>query len=367
MRVPPPRRALPGHRRSGPVTVALLLIVVILFGAAFVAVRKTLNRGIPLSAVASGPSLAPGTAVLVTIKPGETSRQIGQDLQAKGLVPSELVFLGVVKLRGVGAAFQPGQYKVVAGTPVEQIVTELQQPPPLREIRVTFPEGWRLEQDSEVAGKQGIGTASAFVQLAQHPNASWKYSFLADHPKSASLEGYLFPDTYLVSANSPKPADLIKRMLDNFDRRVTPALRKRIAAQKHTLFDTLIIASIVEREAKVPSERPLIAGVYWNRFNSHQGLFADPTVQYALGKPGDWWPKLNAPPATLSPTSPYNTYTHGGLPPGPICNPGLPSIEAAANPQGNYLYFVAKNDGSGQHAFARTLAGQNANEAKYSH
>jgi UPF0755 protein len=246
---------------------------------------------------------------------------------------------------------------------MDQILDELERPPAAQEIRITLPEGRRLEENAELAARAGIGTVKSFTDAAAKPDPSWNYDFLAEIPKDATLEGFLFPDTYQLAAGSPTSSDLVKRMLDDFQRRVTPEIRQQMAAQKHTLYETIIVASIVEREAKVAEERPLIAGAYWNRIKQGVGLFADPTVQYAVGKPGKWWPELSRDDLKVS--SPYNTYTRTGLPPTPICNPGLASIQAAANPKGDFQYFVAKNDGSGQHAFARTLDEHNANRAKY--
>ncbi len=353
-----------GRRRSSSSKWVVLALLGMLVGGGWLVSRAMLGRSAPLlSPALQAPTPASGTIVNVAIAQGETTADIARDLQEKGLVPSEAVFLGVLKLRGTGSSFQPGVHEVTAGWSIEQIIAALEQPVAPKDIRITLPEGLRMEEQADLAARAGIGVSQDFVQLATQPDPSWDYDFLADRPKGASLQGYLFPDTYLVPGRSPNPRDLIKRMLDAFDKRVDTGLRQKVAANKHTLYDTLIIASIVEREAKVPAERPLIAGVYWNRLNTNQGLFADPTVQYALGKPGSWWPRLSA--DDLKVNSPYNTYTHPGLPPGPIANPGLASIQAAANPQGDFLYFVAKNDGSGEHAFARTLAEHNANRAKY--
>ena len=365
---PPPRQ--PSQRRAArhgisPVGGILLAVLVVLVVAAFVTARGVLNRKTAAVSSSSPPAsaLPSGALISVSITRGESAAAIAQDLQRQGLVPNSTVFLGYVKLKGGGNDFQPGVHQIASGASMDQIMRDLEKPVPPNQFKVTFPEGLRSEEDAATAAAAGIGTAKQFQQLVSHPDPSWNYSFLADKPKNASLEGYLFPDTYDLPAKSPTSGELVKRMLDDFNQRVTPALRQKIAANGHSLFDTLIIASIVEREAKVPSERPLIAGVYWNRLKLHQGLFADPTVQYAVGKPGHWWPQLST--QDLKVTSPYNTYLHVGLPPGPICNPGLASITAAANPKGNYLYFVAKNDGSGEHAFARTLAQHNANRAKY--
>lgn len=357
----PPRR---GHHFSKG-GVVLLLVVCGLIVVAFGAVRGILSRPAPqplASLSASRSALPSGTVVNVSIQQGESTAEIARDLQVRGLIANDTVFLGMLKLRGEGTNFQPGIHEIRAGESMEQIADELSKSVAPKEVRITLPEGRRLEEDAEAAANVGVGTAQTFAQVVAHPDPSWSYDFLADLPKGATLEGFLFPDTYQLPA-SPKAADLVKRMLDDFQRRVTPDIRQQIAAQKHSVYETVIVASIVEREAKVPEERPRIAGVYWNRLKRGIGLFADPTVQYAIGKPGNWWPRLST--DDLKVNSPYNTYVKQGLPPGPICSPGLSSIQAAANPQGDYLYFVAKNDGSGQHAFARTLDEHNANRTKY--
>ena len=357
----PPRRY---HLSLGGVILLLLLVGLLL--VAFTNVRGILRQrsaSAAASATPSQPLLPPGTSVAVNIQQGESITDIAKELQASGLVANDTVFIGFVKLKGQGTTFQPGVHVIPAGSSMDDIVTELDTPVTPKEVRITLPEGRRIEEDQTLAIVAGVTDAQSFAQLAQHPDSSLlSYSFLADKPPDAGLEGYLFPDTYQLPP-SPKSADLIQRMLDNFDKRLTPDIRAQISGRKQTIFNTLIIASIVEREAKVPEERPLIAGAYWNRLDAGMGLFADPTVQYAVGKSGNWWPQLST--NDLKANSPYNTYTHQGLPPGPIADPGLASIQAAAQPQGDYLYFVAKNDGSGSHAFAKTLAEHNANRAKY--
>jgi UPF0755 protein len=189
-------------------------------------------------------------------------------------------------------------------------------------------------------------------------------------PAPPRLEGYLFPETYQVPqpVSGSHAAELMVRM---FGQRMGDALRtppeSKLNAQQ-----VITLASIVEREAKVPSERATIASVYLNRLAQNMPLQADPTVQYAVAtRDGasasayDYWRKLTADDLTIS--SPYNTYAHMGLPPGPICNPGEASIRAVLQPAAtDYLYFVATTDGSGAHLFAKTLDEHNANVAKVS-
>jgi UPF0755 protein len=191
-------------------------------------------------------------------------------------------------------------------------------------------------------------------------------------PAPGSLEGYLFPETYEVPQKVPgtQVVDLMIRM---FNQRVGQQLRSNseLNLSPHQL---LTVASIVEREAQQPSERPLIASVYLNRLARQLPLQADPTVQYAvasrdgpLAASYGYW-KQDLTEADLALDSPYNTYVHAGLPPAPICNPGEASIRAVLQPaQTDYLYFVAREDGSGLHLFARTLDEHNANVARVQH
>jgi UPF0755 protein len=193
---------------------------------------------------------------------------------------------------------------------------------------------------------------------------------LQGRPAGASLEGYLFPDTYYFDPHVTSH-DIIDRLLRTFDQRFSADLRDAAQKQNLTVHQAVTLASIVEREAQVPDERPLIAAVYLNRLRLGMPLQADPTVQYALAADPQsvakygWW-KRDLTLDDLHFKSPFNTYQNPGLPPGPIANPGLASIRAVANPANvKYLYFVAKGDGS--HAFAETLDEHNRNVQKYQH
>ncbi len=175
-------------------------------------------------------------------------------------------------------------------------------------------------------------------------------------PADATLEGFLFPDTYQVDPRGG-PEPLVQAMLANFDAKVGTELRAAFAEQGLSLYQAVTLASVVEREAVLPEERPLIAAVFLNRLRLEMPLEADPTVQFALGQQPDgaWWkPSLSA--ADLEFDSPYNSYRYPGLPPGPIANPGLASLEAVAHPAAStLLYFRTACDGSGAHLFAETF------------
>jgi UPF0755 protein len=225
-----------------------------------------------------------------------------------------------------------------------------------REVQLRVVEGWRREQIAEAlaASPSFAGVAADFLALTNQtsPRAG-AYPFLSDLGPGASLEGFLFPDTYLVRPTA-SAADILDKMLSNFEARLPAGYRAQVSARGLTLYQAITVASLIEREAVVDDERPLIASVIYNRLAAGQRLEIDATAQYVLGKPGDWWPRLDDLDLRVI-NSPYNTYVVEGLPPGPVANPGLSSIAAAANPAvTDYLYYRAKCDGSGRHAFAAT-------------
>jgi UPF0755 protein len=181
-----------------------------------------------------------------------------------------------------------------------------------------------------------------------------EYIFTAELPDPPSLEGYLFPDTYNLSTDMTA-IDLVKVMLDNFENQVDAELQERFNENGFSLHQAVTLASIIEREAVIAEEGPVIASVFINRLALGMKLEADPTVQYAIGSEGGGWWKPSLTLDDLNVQSPYNTYLYEGLPPGPIANPGLSALRAVAYPaETTYLYFRAMCDGSGRHAFAVT-------------
>ncbi|MCD6291076.1 MAG: endolytic transglycosylase MltG, partial [Anaerolineae bacterium] len=307
--------------------------------------------------------------VLFTIEPGETAAQIAERLQQEGLITDAGLFRLYIRHQGIDSKLEAGEFELSPSMTIPEIAQALQQAR-AEEIVVTIPEGLRAEEIAEILEKKKVTDGDAFLALVREGNPTNvglpSYEFLSDRPPGASLEGYLFPDTYRFPANA-QPAEVLRMFLDNFGRRVTPELRKEAVDKGLSLYKVLTIASIVERETALPEERPIIASVYLNRLAKGMYLNADPTVQYAMGyqpDTGQWWKT----PVTLeeyrSVISPYNTYLNPGLPPGPICSPGLSAIEAVIRPaKTDYLYFVAKGDGS--HAFARTLKEHEANIKRY--
>lgn len=308
-----------------------------------------------------------GQTVMLSVFEGQTESEIADELEKQGMIRSKLLFQGQFRL--AGGALKPGTYTLRKGMSVPQIVdritgaavaeapTEAGSTAP-ESFDITIPEGWRTEQIAEEYERLGgEGGAQAFMDAVKSIDRS-QYAFLADLPGDATLEGYLFPDTYRFSGSNPT-ANVVT-MLNNFDAKYTEEMRQRTTQMGLTMNQVLTLASLVEREAQLPEERPTIADVYLSRWEQGWNLDADPTIQFMFGTPGDWWPN----PLTeeqLQTLGPYNTYKNGGLPPGPIANPGFASIQAVLFPNDTpYMYFVAKGD-SGEHAFAVTAEEQQAN------
>lgn len=317
------------------------------------------------------PAGTDNTPVTFVVQPGETAAEVAQRLYEAGLISDPELFRRYLQYKGMDAGLEAGTYTLRQTMTIPEIAEALQTG--LRPERVlTVREGLRLEEvAAAVAAQTGINEADfiALVTTGWQESDLKDHPFLADLPPGTTLEGYLFPETYRLP-EEVTAYDVVARMLATFDARVTEGMRLSAANQGLTVHQLVTLASLVEREAVVPEERPIIAGVFLNRLRNGWLLNADPTVQYALGydeKTGKWWRRLYF--DTLGVNSladinhPYNTYRYAGLPPGPICSPGLASIQASAFPaQTDYFYFIAdchKNDGS--HLFARTEEEHNAN------
>lgn len=296
-------------------------------------------------------------SVVFTIEPGESVTQIAARLQTEGLVRDAQLFRMYLRYSKLDSGVEAGQFTLKRTMTIPQVAQALQSGR-RDELTLTIPEGRRLEEVAVLVEQQTPISATAFLSLVRdaRPWAA-QYPFLADLPAGASLEGYLFPDTYRLPLEATA-ADIVARMLANLDRRVTPAMRDSLSSQKRSLFQAVVLASIVEREAVVAQERPVIASVYLNRLATGMALDADPTVQYAMAsakKQTPWWPQLTQEDYRAV-KSPYNTYLNPGLPPGPIASPGLSSLQAAIQPaQTNYYFFRASCSRDGTHLFSKTL------------
>ncbi len=319
------------------------------------------------------------TPVTFVVEPGETAAEVAIRLEEEGLVINGEVFRRFMTYQGLDVSLEAGTYSLRPNMTMHEIAEALQHGG-ADVFTVTIPEGWRMEQVGWLLEQQGVMRSDDFLGYAR--NAQYDYPWLAERPPGASLEGYLFPNTYELPAEAT-PADLVDLMLATFDGRVAPEIQGRLPGKvifdlgvgdyrPITVHDVLTLASIVEREAVVDEERPIIASVYYNRLDpayveeTALRLSSDPTIQYAKGydpETGNWWNPM-LPGEGLTIESPYNTFKVQGLPPGPISSPGLASILAVLNPADtNYLYFHAIGDGS--HVFASTLEEHLRNQQQY--
>jgi UPF0755 protein len=290
-----------------------------------------------------------------TVSPGESVAEIGQNLQIQGLVRDGDLFRLYVRYNNLDATINAGVFTLRPNMNIPEIAQSLQRAL-AAETQITIPEGKRMEEVAELLQEQLGINADEFLRLARR--ADYNYPFLKDLPDGASLEGYLFPDTYRLPQN-PTAQDVLLKMLDNYGTKVQPLMEQATALGK-TPRQILTLASIVEREAVLPDERPVIAGVYLNRLKIGMALQADPTTQYALGYQPDqksWWKQgLTADDLKYNDPAGYNTYVNPDLPPGPIASPGLSSIAAVITPTAtNYLYFVASCNKDGSHQFSVTF------------
>ena len=307
------------------------------------------------------------TQVAFVIASGETAISVAERLEQMSLVSNAELFRRYLSYNKLDVSLEAGDYELRRNMSIPEIAQSLQKAS-FEEVVITIPEGWRAEEVAEKLGQARVMDSVAFLAFVEQ-GVGVEHPLLSDRPPGQSFEGYLFPDTYRLPVNA-KPADLLVRMLDNLAAKLPANTFDLASRQGLTLFEVLILAAIVEREAVQAEERPTIASVYLNRLkpgSPEPYLRADPTVQYAMGyqvETDQWWKT----PVTLEEygavDDPYNTYLYPGLPPGPIASPGISSIVAVLEPaQTNYLYFVAFENG--YHVFAETFAEHQRNVNQY--
>jgi UPF0755 protein len=283
------------------------------------------------------------TSVSFTINKGDGARVIAANLADDKLIRSPTAFFLLVKLLGIERNLQAGEFSLSPSMDTTAIAKSLTHG--TMDVRLTTLEGWRIE---EVAAR-----------VARDVNIP-EGEFL-----KAAREGYMFPDTYQLAPDATVGA-VAKIFSDNFNSKITSTMREDAKKQKLTLAQVITLASIVEREGRTSEDRPIIAGILLNRLEADWPLQVDATLQYALGyqtNEKSWWKKYLS-DDDRHVNSPYNTYMHTGLPPGPICNPGLAAITAVIYPQKtDYWYYI--HDPAGNAHYAKTIEEHNANIAKY--
>jgi len=353
----------------------------IFLGVALVALMIACVGSILLREI-SRPVSSDEQPVVFTVEAGDSTSTIATNLRSEGLIRLPQLFTFLVRSQGFDGKLRTGRYMLRPNMTMGQIIAALQTGIKIEEVQLTVIEGLRLEEIADKVAAAGLPnvTEEEFLAMARNGSAFKPTHFrLNNLPETASLEGYLFPDTYRIAATA-SVTDVIEMMLNRFDEQYAK-FEKAVQVPDVDVHKIVTMASIVQREATDKAEMPMIAAVFWNRLKPENvGQFgggklgSDPTVQYVIGQKGNWWPKLD----TLSADEierqgantllfAYNTRANPGLPPGPISNPGLDALQAAAQPDqaGNYLYFVASCEKPGMHKFAATFEEFNTYEQEY--
>lgn len=302
--------------------------------------------------IVSPPAPLRAGALLVEIPANESAFGIAERLHDSGAIRSRVGFVALSLVRGSVRSLKAGEYEVPRGASALDVLALLESGR-VRQHPVLHPEGATLTELARALETARLAPAADVMRTATDP------AFLRAHGiNGPSAEGYLFPDTYYF-VRGMTAEQLLGRMVQRMQSKLTPELREQATARHLTIHELLTLASIVEREAVIPEERPLIAAVFWNRLRLGMPLQADPTVQYAMGKERRGLTRVD-----LQTDHPYNTYQRAGLPPGPIASPGLDAIAATLNPAPvNYLYFVKKDDQ--RHHFSATVEEHNIAVTRY--
>jgi UPF0755 protein len=325
------------HRARGSARrglLAFLLVLVLLGGSAFAFYRFQTG--------ASGPS----RPVAVEIPMGATASDVGEILQGAGVVRSELAFRLAAGFHGVGSSLQAGRYDLRTNMTVDQAISALEAGPLVETVTLTIPEGLEIKEVASRVGETLDIDAASFEEAA----TSGQHSLPPYLPEGTeSLEGFLFPKTYELSPDADAE-QVIATLLTQFEEEATTLDWEQAERLGLSPYEVVVVASLIEREARVDPDRAKIAAVIYNRLEEGMALQIDATVQYAMQEPNRLLTLED-----LEVESPYNTYLHAGLPPTPIASPGLASLEAALNPADvSYLYFLVVDPETGAHEFAET-------------
>lgn len=281
--------------------------------------------------------------VHVVVPPGATFHQVADILHQDGLVDNVLVFDLYARYKHLDRGVEAGEYVLNRDLNMLQLLQALQTAIP-SEVFVTIPEGYTIQKTAKMLDAAG-GPIKGSDYLTLATQGQFDYAFLQGRPAGASLEGFLFPNTYLVPRTGTAK-DLIRQQLDEFQRVWTAARQAEAKQRKLTVQQVVTLASIIEREARFDQDRPLVSSVFYNRLAINMPLQADATVLYAKGV---WQATVTTDDRKVD--SPYNTYLHTGLPPGAIANPGLKAVDAALQPANtSYLYYLSDPQGHNHYA-----------------
>lgn len=293
----------------------------------------------------------PPAPTQVVVQRGASFGEIARELADNDVIPNVLAFRALARMRDQESQVRAGEYRFAAHQTEDEVLRALVSGGAQVAVWVTIPEGFTTQQIAQRLEESGVGPASTFL------TDFMRNTITVDGLRTKNLEGFLFPDTYLIPIGA-SPQQVEMQLTGEFYSRLPPNAPELARALHVTVPQVVTVASLVEREAKTDADRPLIAGVIYNRLRLGMPLQVDATIEYALPRH-----KAELSFGDLKIDSPFNSYTHAGLPPTPIANPGRPSLEAAFHPsKTDALYYVYC--GNGRHVFARTLAEHQANVAR---
>jgi len=342
--VPPERSREPDGFRRHRLLVRLLAI----FIAAFMVGA---NGGMWLYNRATRPGAVQTHVRMVTIRQGSTAKSIAEEFLPRRF--DRMLFCTLARMRGMDQSLRYGTYHVSHSRSLWDLIDVLAEGVLAESVKVTLPEGFTIEHIAGTLAEKEIVTADEFILAANDPELASLLGIPA-----GTLEGYLFPDTYQLLPEA-SAQDVIRILTARFRQVIADERGAAPALAPEALYDIVTVASIVEREALLDEEKPLVAAVVYNRLAHRMRLQCDATIRYGLKQYDRHLTYVE-----LDADTPYNTYLHGGLPPTPICSPGRESLRAALRPaDSDYLYFVSRNNGS--HHFSRTLPEHNAAVRKY--
>ena len=288
------------------------------------------------------------------VEKGENGKAVAKNLKADGLIDSYWKFYGYLKENDLGQTIQAGRFVLNYSMAPADILNALTSG--AGQVAITIPEGFTLDQIDDRITATGLTTDNAFKTCAETCSLVENRDFLK---KASSVEGYLFPDTFFVDPSSYSDRGFLNRLLDNFEIKfLTSENQTTLAQSSRTLDEIVIMASIVEREAFLDEDYPVIAGILWKRLDNDWPLDADATLLYVLDSPSDLQSNLNL-------DSPYNSRKNRGLPPTAISNPGLTALQAALYPESSSYWFYLNDQETGKAHFAITNDEHNANKAKW--
>lgn len=332
--------------------------IVFIVAALFILIMLGAITGVSLYvSQALRPAPASAREVRIVIPAGSRPAQIAGILEQAGLIRDERIFTYYLKWKKEGSRFQAGEYAMTPGMPLEAIIAKLNGGETVKEetVKLTIPEGYTAAQIADKIAKATGKPYEDAIRLLDQPPA-YRGAVIAALPDATQIrhkaEGYLFPETYEFKKGTG-PEEMVQRMLAETDGKIAaiPGWDEQLKRTGLTLHQLLTVASLVEREVALDEERPMVAGVIMNRLKRNMPLQIDATIQYLFDKP-----KERLTEKDLQLESPYNTYLHPGLPPGPIASPSEASIKAALAPaETKYLFYVTKKDGSKGHLFAETF------------